>query len=246
MDNFDLFTIFRKRISQISQISIDNAQDLFFSGSRLRLYKLFDTSTATNFNSLFSLAYFPDWCTDLDRPLIDSSNGTSFKKLYYNAGYGGNSAFRYNEPPRIDTSNGLYFDEAYRQMWCREVTVDTPKGMSFVQMFVASSALTTIHGLDVSNASHNLTNLFTATSKISTINFVGTIPRTIYFKECPLTLECAKDILTRLVNYTGTQNESKYSIAFNEATWNLLNADGEVSPDGTTWENYVMDKGWNI
>lgn len=60
-----------------------------------------------------------------------------------------------------------------------------------------------------------------------------------------LTAESAKSILTHLVNYKGTENESIYSITFHSDVWDRLDAEGETSPDGTTWKAYTDNKGWN-
>lgn len=49
-----------------------------------------------------------------------------------------------------------------------------------------------------------------------------------------LDIDTAKLILTHLINYTGTDEESTHSILFYSNVWDLLNAYGETSPDGTT------------
>lgn len=60
-----------------------------------------------------------------------------------------------------------------------------------------------------------------------------------------LNTESAKSALIALKNYAGTENEFVNSITFHSNVWDRLDAEGETSPDGTTWKAYVDSKGWN-
>lgn len=74
----------------------------------------------------------------------------------------------------------------------------------------------------------------------------GKIGRDIWFNTCPhLTVESAKSVISCLMDYSGTASEHMYTIYFHEDTWNLLDADGNTSPTGTTWREYVDSLGWN-
>lgn len=59
-----------------------------------------------------------------------------------------------------------------------------------------------------------------------------------------LTLESAISFITHLKDYSGTESEGVNSIKFSDATWQLLDADKNSSPTGTTWREYITLLGW--
>jgi hypothetical protein len=93
---------------------------------------------------------------------------------------------------------------------------------------------------------HSGGGLFSSYSALENIIIEGEIGNSISFLLCSkLTVESAKSILTHLVNYKGTDNEYINSITFHSNVWDLLDTEGETSPDGTTWKDYADNKGWN-
>lgn len=61
-----------------------------------------------------------------------------------------------------------------------------------------------------------------------------------------LTLESAISIITHLKDYsTDTTNAYKHTVSFSSKTIALLEADGNASPNGTTWLEYIAELGWN-
>lgn len=152
---------------------------------------------------------------------------------------------------KLDTSNGTNF-----YYFCYNATDLVKADFNFanaVQVYGAyrgCTALTTVENLNLStvSSSANLTNLFGGCSALTDVTVISeTIRANITFANSPLlTLESAKSILLGLRNYSGDYYELSYTITFHADTWALLNADGATSPDGTTWEEYTANKGWNF
>ena len=88
-------------------------------------------------------------------------------------------------------------------------------------------------------------NVFEDCSALENITIEGEIGRTITFQYSPLTVESMKSIISSLVNYAGTANESVYKVTFTESCWNTLEADSS-SPSGGTWKDYVKSLGWLV
>ena len=85
-------------------------------------------------------------------------------------------------------------------------------------------------------------------SKLTQIRINGTIGQNgLNFSACPLDLESAISVITHLKNLTATDPSNAYTrtITFSPTTWEYLDADGENSPDGTTWAEYIDSLGWN-
>ena len=79
------------------------------------------------------------------------------------------------------------------------------------------------------------------------ITFEGVIANHISFQHSTkLTLDSLKSILTALKDFTGTENEYAQTITLSGESWAILDADGNNSPNGNTWRDYVAQKKWNI
>jgi hypothetical protein len=106
--------------------------------------------------------------------------------------------------------------------------------------------LVTIDKLIVSDAGNqNFTQTFNACSKLKNITFEGVIGRSIGFSASPLTVASMKNIISHLANYAGTDNELVYTVTFTSACKTALDAEGNTSPNGNTWTQYIVDLGWN-
>lgn len=94
----------------------------------------------------------------------------------------------------------------------------------------------------------NFTQTFGYAYSLKNIVFEGVIGRNISLKHSDkLTVESVKSLISCLKNYKGTENEYIYTVTLHENVWALLDAEGNASPDGTTWREYVQNTlGWNI
>ena len=114
--------------------------------------------------------------------------------------------------------------------------------------FQMSSQLKSIDKITASNtAPCNFLNAFQQCYALTDIAFSEDItPNNLNLQWSPITPESMKNIILALKNLTGTGSEYAYTITFNDACWEALEADS-TAPGGITWAEYTRDiKGWNI
>lgn len=93
------------------------------------------------------------------------------------------------------------------------------------------------------------TNTFNACTALEYIKFEGSIGRNISFSSSPLDIDSLKDIISHLENYTGTENEGKYTLTLKDECKTNLRGDTEtVELDGEvyTYFELIAAKGWNL
>ena len=126
--------------------------------------KYSDTSSGTNFGSMFSS------CSNLTTiPQIDTSSGTNFGNMFY---YCSNLT----TIPQLDTSKGTNFGSMF--YYCSKLTtipqLNTSSGTSFSNMFDHCSNLTEIPQLDTSSGT-NFSTMFYYCSNLTNLTMTGTI-----------------------------------------------------------------------
>ena len=89
----------------------------------------------------------------------------------------------------------------------------------------------------------NFVTSFQATTKLSYIRFEGAIQRSINLQWSPLDVDSMKNVISCLAHYSGTADQFKYEVKFNDACWAALEADS-AAPNGGTWADYVDSLGW--
>ena len=76
----------------------------------------------------------------------------------------------------------------------------------------------------------------------------GKIMRSIDFSYSPLTPASMKSVINALENFSGTDNELKYTVTFKVDCWTALEADSTPVDEGIeyegTWRDYVTNLGW--
>lgn len=60
----------------------------------------------------------------------------------------------------------------------------------------------------------------------------------------PLNVASMINVITNLVNYTGTSKEFSYTVKFSNDCLSKLDSEGATSPNGNTWKEYITDLGW--
>lgn len=148
------------------------------------------------------------------------------------------------------------------------ITIDTSNATSLRSMFINGANITcfpldlqkctdinsifgwnnTVEKVTLNNIPNTLAfnSAFISCFSLKKLFITGEIGKDISFSYCShLELESAKNVLTHLVNYKGTGKEHSYSVIFHNNIWDLLDAEGETSPNGTTWKAYTDNKGWN-
>lgn len=131
-------------------------------------------------------------------------------------------------------------------MNCKSLkTLVLPESLATIEnMAFLSSGITTI------KLPKSVTSLaaqaFQSCSDLANLTVECEIKESFNLSTCSkLTKDSAKSVLIHLADYKGTAKEGKNQITFHSNVWDLLNAEGETSPDGTTWAVYVDNKGWN-
>ena len=138
--------------------------------------------------------------------------------------------------------------EAFRYAWFTRIPkLDfTPCSGMFDRVFYGDVPLVTIDKI-ILPPEGKITSFnapFGNCSGLENITFEGVIDRSISFSASPLTVASMKNIISCLKNYAGTDNEGVYSVTFTSACKTALEAEGNTSPNGNTWTEYITNLGW--
>lgn len=105
--------------------------------------------------------------------------------------------------------------------------------------------LKTIDELILSDTGTQIFN-YTFGDGLVNIKIGGVIGRNISFSTSPLSVESMKSIITHLKDYSGTESEKTYTVTFKTSAFEALEAEGNTSPNGNTWTEYIDDLKWNL
>lgn len=111
-------------------------------------------------------------------------------------------------------------------------------------IFRSAAQLVTIDKLIVNEAFPVGTGSFVGCSKLADISIEGYITGDFVIDQSPLTNISMKSILTHLKDSSGTEKAGICTVKFSAACWAALDAEGETSPNGNTWKEYVTNLGW--
>lgn len=126
--------------------------------------------------------------------------------------------------------------------------IDTTGTNTLNQTFYNSQEMHTIEKLIFkSDGSQTLTTPFKWNYALINISCEGAIGVSVSLADATkLSLESAISIITHLKDYsTDTTNAYKYTLTFSSKTIALLEAEGNASPNGTTWLEYIDSLAWN-
>lgn len=144
----------------------------------------------------------------------------------------------------------VYFKPSNLQSFCGNCInlkwfphYDTSKVTTMYGTFSGCSSLERIEGIDFSSVTV-FSSTFTGCTALTTITVYGEIIRSVSFSDCPLTVASLKSIITHLKNYSGTSSEYAYTVIFSSACIEALEAEGNTSPNGNSWLDYIDDLGW--
>lgn len=88
-------------------------------------------------------------------------------------------------------------------------------------------------------------NVFQNSTLLENVIFEGVIPNSISLQWCSkLTVESAKSAIRCLANLIDT-NPFANTITFHADVWAKLDAEGNTSPNGNAWKDYINDIGWD-
>ncbi len=183
-----------------------------------------------NWNSTTFRPKYDMYPTSVSAMLQESSWVDDFAEALRNAGV------------KMDCSNCTNFFMFCHDSGVRRVGVVGSAVATNVQnMFGWTGALHTIDKMIVSENITDYTNTFAGCGKLVNLTMEGTIDKTISFSASPLSLASAKSVISCLKNFTGTGKEYTTTVTFGATTWGYLDAEGNASPDGTTWREYITN-----
>lgn len=145
-------------------------------------------------------------------------------------------------------TNALYaFSYMYNVTRIGVVNLQKITTSSANYLFQGSNGLIEIDEIVLPSSRVYFTSAFDGCTNLEEISFAGgKIQYNINFKSSKkLSAGSAKNIILALADFAGTANEYSYEVAFSADTLVLLEAEGNTSPSGGSWIDYITEKGWN-
>lgn len=149
----------------------------------------------------------------------------------------------------LDFSNASSLTYPFRDSKITHIgVIDTRSCLTLNYLLYGARSLISVDKLILMNSgSQGLSTVYSFGENPMLENIVieGVIGKSVSFQSSKkLTIDSAKSILTALKDYAGTSDSDKYTVYLAAETWAILDADGETSPTGTTWKEYVSSIGW--
>lgn len=170
--------------------------------------------------------------------------------MFYNNKFAGDLVQRLEEcGVSLDLSR--VNDGARTFMYATKITrigsVNVSLAPSINEFFSWCTSLVTIDELTITETTTSGTNMFLNCYELQNIVFNGTVGFNIGLPQSTkLTLESAVSLITHLKDYSAdTTNAYKHTVTFSSKTIALLEAEGNASPNGTTWLEYIDSLAWN-
>lgn len=234
----------------------------------LKVKKDMDDLHTDGYNKGYDNGYEQGSALKDKKPYINSINMTYWQS-FFNSTNGNPIELVEN----CDFSSGENFRDCFsgQKTTITEIVLNSDKITNLMQPFYNCQALTKITLGNTSNCTSiagmcnqcrnlveilgepiDMTNVTVAGSafnncnELVTVSFVnGSIGINVNIGySSKLSLASAKSVLLGLKNYAGTDKELAYTITLHADTWALLDSD-DTAPNGSSWQDYVSDIGWN-
>jgi hypothetical protein len=146
----------------------------------------------------------------------------------------------------IDWSECTNFEQACQDLSkvTRLGVIDLRKATNLTNAFIYMTELTTIDKIIFGDSTPNIT--FAQDTSLENIKTEGVISNDIAFKNSPLSVESLKSIISCLKDYTGTTSEYTKKVTFLTSAFDVLESEGNTSPNGNSWAEYIDDLKWNL
>lgn len=226
----------------------ENEQKVYESGQdneRLRLW-----NAITNYGKRGSYAYAFQYADFSDVEFIKTVEVGLNAPTTASASY----MFRYYRGKRLPKNimlrnipEGVTHSEIFFKSDLEQIeNIGIPALNAYHNTFYGCSKLKSI-SLIVCHRETTFFQTFDGCSSLESVNFLGSIGRDISFSTCAnLSVASIKNIILGLVDYANTEEEFVYTLTLNGTSVSNLEKEGATSPNGNTWRQYAMDKGWNI
>lgn len=244
-----LLTIIAENQPKIKELGYNEG---FGAGKKAEYDEFWEYQTATNYKMAFAGRVWRESNFYPKRNMyVDNANGM-FQEFGCEAPYSIlNLSQRLKEcGVTIDFSRCTDYGDADTVFYSAQIShipkCDFSKMRSRLYLTFASSVIVEIEELVVSDIYQDFQNTFNNANSLTTIKISGTITKSISFSQSPLTVESMKSIITHLKDYSGTENEFAYTVTFKTSAFEVLEAEGNTSPNGKTWTEYIDDLKWNL
>lgn len=169
--------------------------------------------------------------------LQESGNRTYHMYTFYGAGWN-DTNFHPIYPIKIRTNN----TNAFYQCGATDSKVVIDIGAYDLNNTFRYAKFVTMKIKIVEGA--NVKSAFSNMSALKNLTVTGTIGKSFDISDSPLTVESAKNVIKALKDYS-TDAPFTYSVLFSSSVMNALDAEGNTSPNGNSWLEYLDDIGWN-
>ena len=142
--------------------------------------------------------------------------------------------------------NNSYFSATFGKSLFTEIDFNIENCGNIATAFQNCERLKTLKIATLLNTQTIGQNNFQNCIALENLTIVGEIGSTNFNVQWSslLSVESAKNIIRRLVNHIDT-NPFAYTITFHADVWAKLDAEGNTSPNGNGWKDYIQDIGWN-
>lgn len=155
--------------------------------------------------------------TKLSKSQIDTSLTTEFYRCFQQSG---------KEIEELSLESAERTEGMFRDSTCHTIhkMIFNAEGTTVLtSLFQSSRALKHVHEVEGLIAGDDFNAQFTVFTAETAINFI----------------KC-------FANYAGTENENVYTATFSSSTKTALEAEGDTSPNGNSWIEYIADLGWRL
>lgn len=134
-------------------------------------------------------------------------------------------------------SNTFYY-------FCGDDTIVDIELSGVSSQFFHSAKLVTIRKLIVDETT-TFSQCFSGCTLLENIVMEGICATNIDFAVSPLTVESMKSVISCLKDYS-SESTGVYTLTLKDECKIALEAEGNTSPNGNLWTEYVADLGWNL
>lgn len=125
-------------------------------------------------------------------------------------------------------------------------TINLQNVTKYTGFFMQANSLESIEKVILPTTPLNNHIMFQQCPSLKRVDLEGEFLTTTSFQwSHELEVETAKNVIRCLKNYKGTDSDLANTITFYAGVWTLLDAEGNASPNGNTWKDYILDVGWN-
>lgn len=213
----------------------------YSKGQLIELENLWTRITANNTRSNFEYAFARTDYSDVvfTQPIVPRTNVSNMFYYYLGAKVPGNIDL--SKISTTATHGAIFARSSLEEIYDLKIPP-----ISYSNTYLSCTKLKKIAKIRV-NENTAFSSAFSGCTALEEVTFEGQIGKSISFNNCSsLTLSTLKHIISTLVDYAGTDKEFDYTITLNSSSVSILEQEGSTSPNGNTWRQYAVDKGWNI